>query len=75
MRGARRQRREDAEALAGAIADVQRARRCADCGRVFLGSSAFTVHRDGGRCLPGDAHGQLEDRGGVWARPGDPAAS
>jgi hypothetical protein len=58
-----------------ALADAQRPRGCPDCGRTFLGSSAFTVHKDpAAGCLPDGAYGQLENRGGVWARPGDPAA-
>ena len=67
MRGARRQRREDAEALAAAIADARRARRCEVCTGVFAGSAAFAVHRDPVTgCLPAGAFGQLELVDGVW---------
>lgn len=61
--------------LADAIADAQRPRGCQHCGRTFLGASAFAIHRDlAVGCLPDGAYGQLEDRGGVWTRVGDPAA-
>jgi len=62
MKGRRRQRRQ---AVAEAMADVG----CTECGRTFEGGTgAFTIHRDMGRCLSGDAHGQLVQlRDGRWS--------
>jgi hypothetical protein len=75
MRGARAQRREDAEALAAAVADARRPRSCPDCGETYMGSSAWTVHRDDGQCLGSDAYGQLVRRpDGAWALLGSDAA-
>jgi len=59
MRGARRKRREREAELdaqgAAAMADVT----CPRCGNTYDGQAALQIHREGGRCLPGDVYGQL----------------
>jgi hypothetical protein len=60
--------------LAEAIAAAQRPRSCPACGHLYIGN-AFTVHRDGGRCLTGDAYGQLEHVDGAWIMRGSGAAA
>jgi hypothetical protein len=74
MRGFRRLRRageritvssaRERQLLAQAMADIT-----CTCGRTFEGGTgAFTIHRDMGRCLPGDAFGQLVQlRDGRWS--------
>jgi len=52
--------------LAELIAELSRPRSCADCGRLMADASAFTVHQDGGSCLPDGAYGQLVQVDGVW---------
>lgn len=74
MRGARR---EEAEALAAAVADAQKPWSCRACGRLFIGRSAYSVHfesGEGSRCIDGDARGQLEELDGAWIMRGSGAA-
>jgi hypothetical protein len=56
-----------------ALAAATAPRSCPACGRLFIGP-AFTVHRDCGRCLPGDAYGQLVQVDGAWVLRGSAAA-
>ena len=58
----------DQEAIAAATAP----KSCQQCGGLFIGS-ALAVHLDGGRCLPGDAYGQLvQVDGAAWCLRGSP---
>lgn len=51
-------------------AELSRARGCSRCGGVYGSSAAYTIHlesgREGSRCLPDGAHGQLVQVDGVW---------
>jgi hypothetical protein len=59
--------------LDAAIAEARQPNPCRRCGGLYIGA-AFTVHRDGDRCLPGDAYGQLVQVDGAWhLRGSEPA--
>lgn len=54
------------------LAEALKPRGCGSCGGFYGSASAYTVHfeqGEGSRCLPGDAHGQLEQVDGVWVLP------
>jgi hypothetical protein len=75
MKGARRQRREEAARQTAALAEAVRPRPCPGCPERFAGA-ALTVHRDRGQCLPPGAYGQLvKRRDGVWAMRGSDSAA
>jgi hypothetical protein len=58
-----------------AIEAASRPRSCPDCGRLFIGSAAFTVHKDPTEgCLGDGARGQLELIDGAWRMPGSDTA-
>lgn len=59
--------------MAEAIEAASKSRGCPDCGNLYIGS-AFTVHRDDGRCLRGDCYGQLELVDGAWVMRGSGTA-
>lgn len=68
MRGDRRKRREQLAELEAAAAEALADVACSRCGRTFEGRAAYTIHDDHGRCLPGEAYGQLvELEDGRWA--------
>lgn len=56
------------------IDEALKPRGCGWCGGVYGTAASFQVHRDDGRCLPGDACGQLTDIDGVWFLPWADAA-
>lgn len=71
--------RQAAGADREAIEAARSARGCRSCGKTLIGSAAWLVHfeqGEGSRCLPGDAHGQLEETpDGVWILLGSGAAA
>lgn len=54
-----RRQHDDEQLYREAVAAARKATTCRQCGETYLGS-AYAVHRDGERCLAGDAYGQLE---------------
>jgi hypothetical protein len=53
------------------LAAAQAPRSCPACGRLFIGSAAFTVHQDGARCLPDHTiESLLVLRDGAWITRG-----
>lgn len=59
--------------LEAALAAARAPRSCGQCGRLFIGS-AFTVHRDGDRCLPDHTLESLcQLRDGAWFLRGSEA--
>jgi hypothetical protein len=73
MRAFSEQARAEREQLEAAMRPVG----CRGCGATFGSRGAYITHfeqGEGSRCLPGDAHGQLVDRDGVWCLPGSDVA-
>lgn len=66
-----------ARAERDAIEAAMRPVGCRTCGQTYGSTGAYTVHfedREGSRCLPGDARGQLVEISGVWCLPGTDVA-
>lgn len=57
---------EAARAEREAVEAASAAAGCSACGRTFANAASVAVHRDGGRCLPDGAYGQLVSVDGVW---------
>ena len=64
---------DDEQRVREALEAARKATTCRQCGETYLGS-AYAVHRDGNRCLAGDAYGQLERvDNAVWKLVGSDA--
>lgn len=75
-RGERRRRRDLEAARQARAAELLTPRQCNACANVYGSDASFQVHREGDRCLDGDARGQLVRRGdGAWCLLGSDAAA